>query len=202
MAKIKAEASIFEVPSEGIHPAVVVAVIDLGTHMRDRDEKKDGKATGNKVQKPTVEVFIGFELAERKSDGTPFIVGQPFTLSLAPLATLPKLYKACGLAVPEPGEESIVQEVFAGKRLGLNLSHKQSKDKQGKDRTFVKIEAFLPADKRDEPFEPAFPPVYWELGDELVEDTFAGLPRIFGQRIEDVIADSVEMQKQLAGAAS
>src|SRR4051812_30305841 len=69
----------YEVPPEGSQPAVLVALIELGEHENDYQ----GQSKGFQPR-----VFLVWELAEKKSDGTPFIVGRDYTKSLGKKANL------------------------------------------------------------------------------------------------------------------
>lgn len=193
MAKVRKESSPFEAAPAGTHHAVCVAVIDLGTHDREKTDNH-----GVKRMVPTTEIWVGFELVERKADGTPFVVGRPYTLSLNEKAKLTQVCQALTGGVPAEGEEMIPQEQFPGKSCVISLKHKKEK-KNDQERTYVNIDSVSPPMKGQPEFEPASPLIAWELGDPTPEGLFDDLPRIYGVKIEDVIASSQEMQDEGGG---
>lgn len=69
----------FELPESGLHPAVLVGLIDLGTHTREFGGEKTNQHR----------LYLCWELtAEHDSNGQPFIVGQDYTFSLNKKAKL------------------------------------------------------------------------------------------------------------------
>lgn len=75
----------FELPPSGLHPAVLVALIDLGTHSHTYNGKTEEKR----------KIFLVWELtAEHQKSGETFMVAQDYTWSLNVKANFRKMLEA------------------------------------------------------------------------------------------------------------
>ncbi len=117
----------FEIPESGPQPAVLVAIIDIGTH-----EKSYGGDA--KVQ---TELYLAWELPGAKMTGMNrnHVLPRVLTKSLHVKSGLYKLITQWrGSAIPD-GEDFDVEKLL-GQPCQLNVAHEQSK----KGRTFAKVE--------------------------------------------------------------
>ena len=88
-AKAASTGGQFEVPPAGQQAAVLVAMIDLGTH----DEEFTNPKTGKTTIKPMRKVYFCWELTKASMTGSSFnhVIGRKYTLSLSASAALRKL---------------------------------------------------------------------------------------------------------------
>lgn len=90
----------FEIPPAGSHPAVLVALVDLGTH----DEEFTDEKTGAKKTKAMRKVYLCWELTGAKLSGSTMnhVVGRQYTLSLGKSAALRKMVEGYyGKPIPD-----------------------------------------------------------------------------------------------------
>src|SRR5579859_3411511 len=110
----------FEIPPAGNHPAVLIAMIDLGTHTEDFQGK----------QTEAHKVFLVWELTEEKCAGynRNHVIGRDYTLSLHEKAGLRKMLEGWRGRKYNTGEEINVSKVL-GQPCFLNVSHKTKEDR-------------------------------------------------------------------------
>lgn len=117
----------YEQPPTGTHPAVLVGLVDLGTH----------KETFNGEEKSSRKILLAWELtAEADSKGSNFVVGQEYTWSLGKKANLRAVLEGWrGKAFAD--QESIDLGMYLGKPCQITLKEEVSK----KGSAFIKISA-------------------------------------------------------------
>ena len=116
-----------ELPEADTHPAVVVGLIDLGKHPKRKFQSEEYEDVHL--------VLLAYELADRKSDGTPFVLMQEARLSHHVKSTLYNL--ACKILKRKPGEgEAIDYADLIGKPCSLTVSHGTS----AKGKAFARID--------------------------------------------------------------
>src|SRR5262245_56875671 len=72
----------FELPPAGLHPAVLIGLVDLGTNTEEYNNKEYEKH----------ELFVAWELVGTKNNGDePFVVGQDYNESLGKKSNWRKL---------------------------------------------------------------------------------------------------------------
>jgi hypothetical protein len=124
---IKEDPSMYPVPDEGLHKAVLVDAVDLGDL-----ETPWG---------PKHKVSLIFELQETSEEGDHFIVGKRFTKSLNEKAALRKFLEKWRGEKYSPSE--LQQGVDLENLLGLNATlfivHNETEE-----RTYANIESILP----------------------------------------------------------
>jgi hypothetical protein len=110
----------FELPAGGMYPAVLVSLIDLGTHER----------TFNNQTTENRKLFFVWELtAECDSKGQPFIVAQDYTWSLHKKAKLRAMVEAWrGKAMNDDEELDLIS--LLGKPCMLTLAEGETSSKK------------------------------------------------------------------------
>ncbi len=139
-----------EVPPSGTHKAVLVAIIDLGTHVEQFSDQE---------AKDMRKLLLAFELVEEKSAGLNrnHIIGREFTLSFHPKAGLRQFIEAWrGSKFKE--EEEFDLGSLAGKSCMVNVTHKTSNN----DRLYAILDR---AFKTREVYKPTVESVCWAIGD-------------------------------------
>ncbi len=108
-------------PDEGTYPAVLVGIIDLGTHV----EEYGGKS------KDTHKILLVWELAGMKEPGTqiPVTIGRDYTFSLQEKANLSKLIGTWRGKPLTEGEDFDITKMLAAPCL-LTISHKTAKESE------------------------------------------------------------------------
>ena len=102
----------FELPAAGLHPAALVALVDLGTHEEEYNHKVNVRRL----------LYIAWELVgSENNDGEPFVVGEGFTDSLGKKSNLRKLIEGWR-SRPFASEEEFDPIVLLGQKCLVNLS--------------------------------------------------------------------------------
>ena len=124
---IREDPSLYPVPDEGLHSAVLVDAVDLGS-------LETPWGTKHKVS-------LIFELEEETEDGKRFVVGKRFTKSLNEKSALRKfLEKWLGKKLTtEELREGVNLEDLVGLNANLFIVHNDTDD-----RTYANIESVLP----------------------------------------------------------
>lgn len=157
----------------GSHPAVLVAMVDLGTH---EDEYQGKKSRHRKA-------YLVWELTAEASHQ---VIGRDYTISFAPKAALRGLVeKWRGRAFAE-NEEFDLSKIL-GKPCLLTVVHGTS----SKGNPFAKIDGVSPVPKGMPVPPPSRTPFSWEIsGKDLPAADW--LPFIYGEAVTDVIRRSEE----------
>jgi hypothetical protein len=124
---ITEDPSNYPVPDEGLHAAVLVDAVDIGTV-----ETPWG---------PKQKVSLIFELQDTDEDGNPFIVGKRFTKSLNEKASLRKFLEKWRAAKYTPAE--LQQGVDLENLIGLSATLFIVLN-ETEERTYANIESVLP----------------------------------------------------------
>lgn len=171
-----------EVPPEGNHLAICVALIDLGTHV----DVFNGKDVSNR------KLLICWELAsEFDSAGVPFVVAYEFNVpeSLSSKSKLRGLLeKWRGKSLTE-GEEVDFTKLL-GRPCLLNLGHAQS----SKDKTYCKLLGISPPLKGMTAPSPYHRPYIWGFDAAEPLRLPEWLPWLYGKSIQDWIDAAKESQ--------
>jgi hypothetical protein len=177
----------FERPEAGPQAAVLVALIDLGTQRDDFGDR----------QRQVRKVLLAFELAERRRDGTAFVVARDYTLSLGRKAALRKMVEGWrGAALAEDEEVRLAE--WLGKPCLLTLvEHTTSSDK-----IVVKVDGVGRLPKGMVALTPSRAPLAWSIaGPRCALPELAWVPYLYGQPVGDVIKRSAEWRGEAATAA-
>ncbi len=173
----------FQLPPSGLHPAVVIGVIDLGTHENSyRGEKKSDKRS----------YFIVWELAGSKNnEGKPFVVGEDFTDSLG------KKSNWRAFLVAWRGKDFGPDEPFDPLNLlGIKCVVNLSLGSTSEGKKFVNVEAASPP-MVNQIIPDAVHPTFWfhlaVWGDPTIEPPIPDYyPRVYGRKVADEIKNSRE----------
>lgn len=174
-----------DTPPSGSHPAVLVALIDFGTHL----EEYQGKA------KKTHKVYLLWEMVESPVSGQPsrnHVVGNRYTLSFAPSAKLREMIETWRGRKLADGESFDLKTIL-GRKCFVTVGH-QAKG----DRTYANLQnvgpvPVLKGKPLDVP-EPKYTPFAWEIGQGDIP-AYPWLPFCYGQSIAEIIKDSNEYRK-------
>ena len=177
----------YDLPEAGNQPAVLVAIIDLGTHPNEYE----GKAyDSHRVQ-------LVWELTTQpKSDTQNLVIGREYTLSISENSNLGKLVTALTGKKFTEGEEFDITQLL-GRACLVNIVH--GKSKKGNDYARVEGASALPRGFKVEP--PKRKPVLWEIdGNTKLPEHLDWLPYIIGEPVLEVIRRSKEWKEMLASA--
>ncbi len=179
-----------EVPPAGAHPAVLVAIIDLGTH----EDEYNGKATFLRkclyVFELTAEKMTGFK--DRNHVVTKdFTIGGNGEIVLGPKNGLRKMLEGWrGSQYPEGQEIDIAGPL--GKPCLVTIKH----GKSGKGNDYAKIEAVAPVPKGLAVPPATHAPFAWEIGNTGEPPAEDWIPYLYGTPVVDVIKGSHEFLKK------
>ncbi len=174
----------FEIPPDGNHPAVLVAMIDLGTQ---REQKFEG--TG---ERDVHQLYLVWELTaeKRSADDDNHLIGNKFNLSYHEKGSLRLLAeKLRGKTYKE--EEEIDYGGMVGSKCLVTIEHKTSK----KDKVYAKFAGASRPVKGMVIPPPKRTPIMWELGESDLADLPDWLPYIFGEKPRDVIDRAAEWKE-------
>ncbi len=168
-----------ESPPEGNHPAVLIGLIDIGTH----EDEYNGQQTLNH------KILLCWELtAEHKADGSPFVVCADFNL----MPNLSKKSKLRGLlegwrGKPLEDQEAINLATLIGRPCLINIVQ----GKSAKGNVFAKIDAVKPPIRGMTVPKPLNDPFIWNaIGTPFPAPSW--LPYLYGRAVGDHIAESRE----------
>lgn len=194
-----------EVPDAGIHFAVLVGLIDLGTH---EDEATDEK-TQKKRKFDTHKILLIWELTGSKMTGFKdrnHTIGKDYGLTFSDRSNLRKLVTGWRGTAFAPDEAFDVRSIV-GKSCLVNLSHGTSKSTGN---TFAKLESVSKPRQGDVIPPPQRVPFIWTVGEGLMPWDAAKkafvpvgnkaipdwdwLPFIYGEKVKDFIGRSKEVK--------
>ena len=175
---------------EGIHDAVIVAVVDLGTQPQPANTKFADAG-------PKRKVYLVWELVE---ESTRPIVGKDFTASLNEKATYRKWIEKLGKKFREDEEldSAALAVQLAGKKCQVTIEHTKGEKK------YNVVTMMVPAKNKQAINDPEHKPFTYDIDRDGLP--FRGpdwLPYWYGRSIEEVIADCQESKgapdKELMG---
>lgn len=183
---VEGEGGKYEPPPEGNHLAVLVAMVDLGTHTKEYNGER------NTYRK----VWLGWELVEEMNgEGDPFIIGRDYTLSFAESAGLRKMVeKWMGKKIPA-GERPRMTALL-GKACMLSVAHTQSSDG---NRTYAKVDLIAPLPKSVQGKPSQSKPFFWDMSLPSDPPSMDHLPYLYGEPLLDWIKRSPEWLKRADG---
>jgi hypothetical protein len=181
----------FESCPAGNHPAVLVALIDLGT----QNDTFPGQEP-RQVRK----VFLVWEVpGEKKADGSSHFTGRTYPCLFSPKAGLRVMIeKWRGKEFAE--DEEFELDKMLGKSCLLSLVDKES----AKGKTYTKIDGVAGLPKGLPPVKPTVTPFAWSIGDGEIPAQ-AWLPYVHGSPLKTVVESSPEWKEaggQAVGASA
>lgn len=162
-----------EIPSADNHPAVLVAIVDLGTHM----ESFQGADP-----KPTRKVLFVWELVTEKLSGTTnnHVIGRVFTLSFHKKSGLMAMLTSWkGEELPEGFEVDL--EVLLGKKCMLSVVHVKSKDGE---KTYANVGTISKVPKGLTVPERQHEPILWTLANDEEPPAVDWLPWVYDKSLQ------------------
>lgn len=175
----------FELPPSGMHPAILVGLIDLGTHTREFNGEKTDQH----------KLFMVWELtAENDSKGQNFVVGQDYTFSLNKKAKLRGIVEGFLGHMLADGEDFDVA-LMLGQPCVLNVME----GKSGSGKKFSDV-AGVGKPMKGQTVPPATREVF-AFSLTMINSTAdvleipAWVPPIYGRKIPDEIRKSQEYTK-------
>ncbi len=186
-APAKGEGGDYAVCPPGNHPAVLVAMIDLGT----QEEAYQGQS--RKVR----QVFLVWELTAEKAPGSAFnfVLGKAYTLSFHEKAGLRQMAEKWR-GKPYPEEAEIDYGAMVGKTCLLSVVNKQSAN----NRTYAQVAGVSAVPKGLAVPNPMHKPFTWEIGTNTPAELPDWLPYCIGEKVPDVIKRAPESSGQQPAA--
>jgi hypothetical protein len=182
----------YDQPPAGNHPAVLVAMVDLGTQISEYQGKKNKKRMAMCVWELVSEKDTNFPMDDRN-----FLVGIDLNISNNEAAKF-RIWAAARMnkKFPKEYEHDFTQEL--GKSCLLSVSHNA--------KGYPKVDG-MSAAPRGMTVPPAkTKPFLWSLGDLPSDgsepDLPDWLPRLYGKKLADVIAECVELNPEADEAAT
>lgn len=165
-----------ELPPAGNHPAVLVALVDLGTH----EDTYGGESKMNR------KVYLAWELTAE--EGRP-VVGRDFTFSLNAKALLRQFIQRWRGRDLAEGEEFDVS-VLLGKPCMLSVVHQQKGD-----RTFAKVDGVAGVPKGMTVPDARREQVLWSVDEDGDVELPEWLPYLYGAPLSKWAQDCQEWRK-------
>lgn len=173
----------YDQPPAGNHPAVMVAMVDLGTQVQDFKGEVKRSRRAMCVWELVTERDTNYPAEERN-----FVVGIDLTLSNHEKSKFRQWAEArTGKKMPADYEHDFSQEL--GKPCLLNVTHNAA--------GYPKVNGMSAVPKGMTVPKAKLGPFLWSLDDLPTDDGEPDLPdwmpRLYGKRLADVIAECVEL---------
>lgn len=199
--KAKAGGGDYDMVPQGNHPGVLIGLIDLGTHyesFQGQNEKKTRKV-----------LFVWEVEAEVDGKDKRLVIGRDFNVYLndkgeivyGQKSNIRKLLEGWrGKAYGE--DEDIDLEAVWKKPCLVNVKH----DKTNRGKDVAKVDGVNALPKGMPPLKPTFECVLFSADSEAAAPSQEWLPRLYGEKLPDVIGRSLErggsgQREATAGAA-
>jgi hypothetical protein len=168
----------FESCPAGNHPAVLVGLVDIGTH----NDQFPGQPPRD-VRK----VFLVWEIpGEKKADGTSHFVGRTYASLFSPKAGLRVMVEKWRGKQFGDDEEFDLDKLL-GKACLVSLVEKTS----AKDNIYAKIDGVSALPKGSPAVKPTVKPVAWQIGDGPIPSD-PWLPYVHGVPLKTMVEASPE----------
>jgi hypothetical protein len=177
----------FDSATAGIHPAVLVRIINLGTHPHQYRAKTWDDH----------DIYLVFELLDQFQKSAPeqhLLFGARFAYkftSKSPLRLLVEGWR--GKAYSD--EETFFIQQLLGRKCQVNIVT-ESKD----GRTYTKLDKVLGMPKGATFPDAQLKPLLWEPKDGKIED-LQDLPWIYGKTVKEIVEASPEWKERVRGSA-
>lgn len=171
----------FEICPAGNYPGTIIAIIDAGFH--EAQDPKTGRPYERRI------LLVGYELAKKKKDGSPFTLAERYTWSMSNNSNFYTL--AVNLTGPKKEGERFDPRVLAGMPVMVQVTN-SSVTKNGKENTYFNVGAVaqfpeglpVPAPTRDK--------LVWSVMEDKPKPDTSWLPYIYGEPVNKIIDDSAE----------
>lgn len=179
-----------EVPPVGSHAAVLVAVIDLGSHTETFKQKD-----GSEVDKTLRKVRLVWELPAVILAGSnkPAVIGSDYTLSMSNKSKLRPLLESWR-GVKYKDDEEVDLTKLVGAACILSIVHKEVGEK-----SYAAIGGVSKLLQGMKPPKPTRQPFMWFIGCGEPIPKHDWLPWIYGESADKVIMRSIEWKAAQAG---
>lgn len=173
-----------EVPPAGNHPAILVAIIDLGTQ---ETSYKDTKSWIRKV-------YLIWELTTEKIAGTKdrnHVIGRDFTFTFSPKSMLRGIIEKWRGKAFNADEEFELDKLL-GRPCMLSVAQETSKN----DNLYAKVDTVTAVPKGLNVPKATYTPFMWTL-DDGDAPTQEWIPYLYGKSVKEVIGKSKERSEKL-----
>lgn len=175
-----------ELPEADTHPAAVCALVDLGTHTKKKYQSEEYEDVHL--------VLLAYELADKKTDGTPFVLLQEVRLSYHVKATLFKLAEKILKAKFTEGQ-AIDYSALLGKPCAVTVVHGES----AKGKAYARIDDVGALGRGMAAVKPQRT-LAWSRGDD--PSALDWLPYHFGKPVAEWVELAIENTGARAAAAN
>jgi hypothetical protein len=182
-----------EIPSDGPQPAVLVAIIDLGTHEEVFEDKKKGGTRTVNLRK----VFLVWELTAERCAGYDrnHMIAAEYSYTFSPNSKLRKMIEEWSGIKFAPDQEFDL-DALLGKKCVVNVVHGTAKSSGNK---YAQVGSLARPHKSMNVPDPGAVPFLWAIGDKEPIPDFPWMPYTFydGSRVpvKTVIEHSLEWKK-------
>ncbi len=172
----------FEIPPGGMHVAVLIGLVDLGTHT----------FVGAENTSENRKIFLAWELtAERQRDGTTFVVGKEYTWSLSKKAHFRVMLEGwSGRSFND--QEEFDPAVLVMKPCVITLKEGTSK----KDRQFVDVVAVANPMKGQKVPPATRKPFSWHLSQITCRQDEIDIPDWMPRAFSDTVLEKIQESKE------
>jgi hypothetical protein len=188
----------FEVPSAEPHNAVCIALIELGRHVREFEQRDKSK-----VKKLTPFIAIIFELAQLKNGSSErHVIAERFSFTFGLKSNLRKLLEGWrGEAYPPEAQIPVAN--ILGQPCQVNITHAMSRA----GNPIAKLGGVSKLMAGVRPLQPQHLPFVFDFTDDtgnllparrqkpFPDDLAAWVPWIYGETVEQVLKQSYEWHK-------
>jgi hypothetical protein len=195
------------IPPAASHPAVLVAMVDLGVHEKTFDKtNKDGQKTGEKETRNYRQLFLAWELTDEPDPdhkGRNFVLGKEFSLAedggmglKSALRGVVEIWLGRKL-----GDREDVPDVskMLGMRCMLEVVHGQNAEKT---RTYANVKAVTSVPKKLAVPDPKCKPYLYALSRETFPGGFAPPPWLPQWSYGEKLTDKMQRSKEVRGGAA
>jgi hypothetical protein len=174
----------------GNHPGAIVGLFDIGTY----EETYQGKDIKRH------KLFLVYELSKKQSDGSPFVMGQEMTWSMARNANFYQLVCSITGRSYEVGTQLDPRKLL-GLPVLIQVSNTRKQTEKG-ERTYANIESVAQYPEGLPTYQLVRTPVVWSIRGGQPLPGVDWLPRIYGETLSDVLSRSNEARQRRAASAA
>ena len=179
----------------GSHPAILIGIIDLGTHLEEFDEMKNEKKTGRKVEKEVRKILLGWEIPGEfiagKTPPATHVITKDYILSGHIKASLRKMMESWR-GKPFADGENVDPTLGLGKACIVNIKE----GKSAKGSTYANLDGVAPLIKGMAPPVGKRKTVTWTFADGAAAlAAIDWLPAyLYGEKLSDMMARAKELR--------